>query len=97
MHESGTISKVIKDEKESMTSCWKEDIIGLETSKESSGKQILLQRHETTAFSVKFQIKIDLGNKLRVLSKEIHDGSIRLNESRVKSATIVEEKDMAIL
>ena len=53
LHESGTISKVIKDEKESMISCWKEDIIRLETSKESSRKQFLLQRHETTALSIK--------------------------------------------
>ena len=92
LHESGTISKVIKEEKEIMISCWNEDIIGLETSNESSGKQILLQRNDTTELSIKFQIKIDLGNKLRVLSKERHDGSIRLNESRVESATLVEER-----
>ena len=34
---------------------------------------------------------------LKVLSKERHDGSIRLNESRVESVTIAEEKDMTIL
>ena len=97
LHESGTISKVIKEEKKSMISCWNEDIIGLETSKEVSGKQILLQRHDTTGLSIKLQIKTDLDNKLKVLSKERQDGSIRLNESRVKLATIAEEKDMTIL
>ena len=36
-------------------------------------------------------------NKLKVLSKERHDGSMKLNESRVESATLVEAKDMTIL
>ena len=97
LHELGTVSMVIKEEKESMISCWNENILGIDTSKEGSGKQILLQRHDTTELSVKLQIKIDLINKLKVLSTERHDGSLRLNESRVGSATLVEEKDMTIL
>ena len=36
-------------------------------------------------------------HKLKVLSKEKHDGSLRLNESRVESAPLVEAKDMTIL
>ena len=79
-----------------MISCWNEDIIGLETSKEGSGKQILLQRHETTELSIKLQIKMDLGNKLKVLSKERHDESKRLNNSRMLSRTITEEKERNI-
>ena len=38
LHESGFMSNVIEEEKEKMISCWNEDIIGLETSKEISGK-----------------------------------------------------------
>ena len=37
---------------------------------------------------------IDLGNKLRVLSKETHDESVRLNESRAESATILVDIDL---
>ena len=90
------MSKVIEEEKERMISYLNEDIIGLETMKEGSGKKILLQRHETTEVSVKLQIKINLGNKLKVLSKKRHDESKRLNKSRVLSETIAEEKERKI-
>ena len=96
-HEIGTMSTVFKEEKESKISCWNENILEHNTSKEGPRKQIILQRHETTKLSVKLQIKSDLINKLKVLSKERHDGSLRLNESRVESTTLVEAKDMTIL
>ena len=48
----------------------KEDIKECETSKVDSGKQILLQRHETNKSSKKLKMKIDLDNTLKVLSKE---------------------------
>ena len=91
LRESGIMSKVVEEAKERMISCWNEDIIGLETSEEGSGKQLLLQRHDTIELSVKLQIKIDLGNKLKVSAKERHDEIKRLNESRVLSETIAEE------
>ena len=47
------MSKVIEEEKKRMISYLNEDIIGIETMKEGSGKEILLQRHETTEISVK--------------------------------------------
>ena len=96
LHESVIISKVIEEEKKRMISCLNEDIIGLETMKEGSGKKILLQRHETTEVSIKLQIEIYLGNKLKVLSKERHDGSKRLNQPRLLSETIVEKKERKI-
>ena len=64
-----------------MISCLKEDIKGYETSKEDSGKKILLQRYEANESSIKLKIKIDLNNKLKVLSKERQDECIKLNES----------------
>merc|ERR1712238_103736 len=71
-------------------------IKGLETSKEGFGKQVLLQRNETTELSVKLKMEIDSGNKLKVLSKERQDKITRLNESRELSETIAEEKEMKI-
>ena len=52
-----------------------------------------MQRHETTELSVKLQIKIVLCTKVKVLSKESHDISKRLNETRVLLETIVDEKE----
>ena len=51
-----------------------------------------MQRDETTELSIKLKINIDLGNKLKVLSKERQDEITRLNESKVLSETIAEEK-----
>ena len=67
VNESRVMSKGIEGEKERMILCLKEDIKGCETSKEDSGKQILWQRHETNESSIKLKMKIDLGNKLKVL------------------------------
>merc|ERR1712161_104231 len=50
---------------------------------EGFGKQVLLQRNETTELSV----------KLKMLSKERQDEITRLNESRELSETIAEEKE----
>ena len=38
LNESGIMSKIVEEKKERIISCLKEDIIGLETSKEISGK-----------------------------------------------------------
>merc|ERR1712161_150399 len=92
LNESGVMSKVMEEEKERMILCLKEDIKGLETSKEGFGKQVLLQRNETTELSVKLKMEIDSGNKLKVLSKERQDEITRLNESRELSEAIAEEK-----
>ena len=73
-----------------MISCLKEDIKGYETSKEDSGKQILLKRYETNELSIKLKMKIDLDNKLKVFSKE---ESTKLNESRMSSESIAEKKE----
>merc|ERR1712161_90260 len=62
LNESGVMSKVMEEEKERMILCLKEDIKGLETSKEGFGKQVLLQRNETTESSVKLKMEIDSGN-----------------------------------
>ena len=53
LHEIVTVSTVFKEEKENKISCWNDNILGLNTSKEGSRKQIILQRHETTELSVK--------------------------------------------
>ena len=79
-----------------MISCLKQAIKVFETSKEGSGKQILSQRYETNELSAKLKIKIDLGNKLKVLSKERQNEITRLKESRVLSETIAEEKERII-
>merc|ERR1711957_631953 len=96
LNESGVMSKVMEEEKERMILCLKEDIKGLETSKEGFGKQVLLQRNETTELTVKLKMQIDSGNKLKILSKERQDEITRLNESRELSETIVEEKERKI-
>ena len=75
-----------------MISCLKEDIKGYETSKEDSGKQILLQRHETNESSKKLKMKIDLDNKLKVLSKERQEESTKVNESRIPSENIAKKR-----
>merc|ERR1712238_584156 len=93
LNESGIMIKVIEEEKERTISFLTEDIKGLETLKEGFGKQVLLQRHETTELSVKLKMEIDSGNKLKVLSKERQDEITRLNESRELSETIAEEKE----
>merc|ERR1712238_296568 len=81
LNESEVMSKVMEEEKERMILCLKEDIKGLETSEEGFGKQVLLQRNETTELSVKLKMEIDSGNKLKVLSKERQDEIARLSES----------------
>ena len=96
MNESGTRSKGVEEEKQRVVSCLREDIKGFETSKEYFGKQILLQRYETAESSTKLKMKIDLGNKLKVLSKERQDESTRLNESIMLSETIAEEKEIKL-
>merc|ERR1712160_44443 len=96
LNESGVMSKVMVEEKERVILCLKEDIKGLETSKEGFGKQVLLQRNETTELTVKLKMEIDSGNKLKVLSKERQDEITRLNESRELSETIVEEKERKV-
>ena len=96
LNESGIMSKIVEEKKERIISCLKEDIIGLETSKEGYGKQVLLQRNETTKSSVKLKIKNHLGNKVKVLSKERQDEITRLNESRALPETIAEEKERKI-
>merc|ERR1712160_181515 len=96
LNESGVMSKVMVEEKERVILCLKEDIKGLETSKEGFGKQVLLQRNETTELTVKLRMEIDSGNKLKVLSKERQDEITRLNESRELSETIVEEKERKV-
>merc|ERR1712238_132014 len=96
LNESGIMSKVIEEEKERTISFLKEDIKGLETSKEGFGKQVLLQRHETTELSVKLKMEIDSGNELKILSKERQDEITRLNDSRELSEIMAEEKERNI-
>jgi len=96
LNESGTRSKGVEEEKQRVVSCLREDIKGFETSKEYFGKQILLQRYETAESSTKLKMKIDLGNKLKVSSKERQDESARLNESRILSETIAEVKEIKL-
>ena len=96
MNESGTRSKGVEEEKQRVVSCLREDIKGFETSKEKFGKQILLQRYEIAESSTKLKMKIDLGNKLKILSKERQDENTRLNESRMLSETIAEEKEIKL-
>ena len=93
LNESGIMSKVIEEEKERTISFLTEDIKGLETSKEGFGKQVLLQRHETTELSIKLKMEIDSGNELKILSKERQDEITRLNESRELSEIMAEEKE----
>ena len=97
LNESGIMSKVIEEEKERTISFLTEDIKGLETSKEGFGKQVLLQRRETTELSVKLKMEIDSGNELKILSKERQDEITRLNESRELSEIMAEEKERNIL
>ena len=75
MKESESRSKGIEEEKERMISCLKDDIRERETSKVYYGKQLILKRQETTESSTKLKMKIDLNNKLQVLSKERQDES----------------------
>ena len=88
VNESRVMSKGIKEEKERMISCFKENIKGCETSKEDDGKQIRLQRNETNESSIKLQMKNDLSNTLKVLSKERQDECTKLNESKMLSENI---------
>ena len=53
-----------------MISCLKDDIKERETSKVDYGKQLILKRQRTTESSTKLKMKINLNNKLQVLSKE---------------------------
>ena len=87
------MSKGIEEKKERMISCLKEDIIGSETSKQDSGKQILLQGNEINESSIKLKAKITLGNKMKVLSKERQNEITRLNKSRLFSINILQLVD----
>ena len=58
-----------------MISCLKDDIKERETSKVDYGKQLILKRQKTTESSTKLKMKIDLNNKLQVLSKERQEES----------------------
>ena len=69
VNESETRLKGIEEEEERIISSFKEDIKGCETSKEDSGKQILSQRREINESSIKSKMKIDLGNKVKVMAK----------------------------
>merc|ERR1712238_402334 len=89
LNESGVMSKVMEEEKERMILCLKEDIKGLETSKEGFGKQVLLQRNETTELTVKLKMEIDSGNKLKILSKVNQDEITRLNELKEISEAMI--------
>ena len=93
VNESRVMSKGIEEENERMISCLNEDIKGWETSNEDSGKQILLQRNETNESTIKLQMKNDLSNKLKVSSKERQYESTKVNESRMSSENITEEKE----
>ena len=93
MNESRVVSKSIEEGKERKISCFKDNIKGCETSKKDYGKQTLLQRNETKESSKTLQMKNDLSNTLKVLSKEKQDESTKLNESRLLSENIAEEKE----
>ena len=51
-----------------------------------------MQRHETNEASIKSKMKIDLGNKVKVMSKERQKESTKLNKSRMSSENIVEKR-----
>merc|ERR1712238_581659 len=70
LNESRDLLKDIKEEKERIISCLKEDIKGLETSKEGFEKQLLQQRDETTELTFKLESEIDSSNKEKMLSNE---------------------------
>merc|ERR1711957_832052 len=96
LNESRDLLKDIKEEKERMISCLKEDIKELETSKESFGKQLLQQRKLTMVLNVQLKTEIDSRKKVTFLSKERQDEIARLNESRELSETMTEEKERII-
>ena len=66
---NNSIINSLDKRQERIISYLKQAIKGFETSKDGSGKQSLSQRHETNEFSAKLKINIDLGDKLKVLSK----------------------------
>merc|ERR1712238_286645 len=96
LNESRDLLKDIKEEKERMISCLKEDIKELETSKESFGKQLLQQRKLTMVLNVQLKTEIDSRKKVTFLLKERQDEIARLNESRELSETMTEEKERII-
>ena len=55
-----------------------------------------MQNNETNELSRKLQMKIDLSNTLKALSKERQDESTKLNASRMVSESIAEEKERKI-
>ena len=75
-----------------MISYFKEDIRGFKTSKDGHGTQPLSQKQETNEFYAKSKIKIVLGDILQVSSKATQDECTKLNESRMLSENITEEK-----
>merc|ERR1712238_181725 len=96
LNESRDLLKDIKEEKERMISCLKEDIKELETSKESFGKQLLQQRKLTMVLNVQLKTEIDSRKKVTFLLKERQDEIARLNESRELSETMTKEKERII-
>merc|ERR1712161_53915 len=96
LNESRDLLKDIKEEKERMISCLKEDIKELETSKESFGKQLLQQRKVTMVLNVQLKTEIDSRKKVTFLLKERQDEIARLDESRELSETMTEEKERII-
>merc|ERR1712161_85201 len=96
LNESRDLLKDIKEEKERMISCLKEDIKELETSKESFGKQLLQQRKLTMVLNVQLKTEIDSRKKVTFLLKERQDEIARLDESRELSETMTEEKERII-
>ena len=50
-----------------------------------------MQRHETNKPSIKLKMKIALGNKLKVVSKERQEKSTKANESRMSSENIAKK------
>merc|ERR1712161_139212 len=96
LNESRDLLKDIKEEKERMISCLKEDIKELETSKESFGKQLLQQRKVTMVLNVQLKTEIDSRKKVTFLSKARQDEIARLDESRELSETMTEEKERII-
>ena len=81
LNESRKLSETIAEEKENKISYLKVNVKEFETSKEVLNMQLLQQRDENTKLrdknielsvklSVKLKTEIDLGNKLKILSKE---------------------------
>ena len=69
----------------------------IETSKEVFNKQLLQKSDETTALSKKLMTEMDLGNKLKILSKVNQDEWTRLRELREISETMIVTENNKII